>query len=170
MLTSQEEPAVKSTTDSSNIEPSSPIFTKTGVKRGRTKGSNSSTPGSNKVPREDESGEESDIELEEVITSAIKPAQTGTMSKVLHDRPQNTGKPFRDWEGAHAPTKELNKQAKCASYHYTINELTNKIGGLEIVHNHPEQLHKHLLEWEFCGKMRTRIHDRVPHTYSHGSR
>ena len=160
MSTSQEVPEVKNTTDTGNTEPGSPIFTKTGVKRGRTKGSNSSTPGSNKIPRKDESSEESDeIELEEVKTNAIEPAQSGTMARVLHNRPQTIGKPFRDWEGAHPPTKELNKNAKCASYQYTLNELTNKLGGLDIVRTHPEQLHKHLLEREFCGKMRSTIHD-----------
>ena len=167
MSTSQDDLTVKNNTDSSNIEPSSPIFTKVGVKRGRPQGSNSSTPGNKKVPREDDSGEESEPEREVVTTCDIKPAQTGTMPKVLHDRPQNTGKPFRDWEGAHAPTKELNKQARCAAYEYTIDTLTNKLGNFEIARNHPEQLHKHLLEWEFCVTLRTMINDKLSESLIH---
>ena len=167
MSTSQDDLTVKNNTDSSNIEPSSPLFTKVGVKRGRPQGSNSSTPGNKKVPREDDSGEESEPEREVVTTCDIKPAQTGTMPKVLHDRPQNTGKPFRDWEGAHAPTKELNKQARCAAYEYTIDTLTNKLDNFEIARIHPDQLHKHLLEWEFCVKLRTKINDELTTSLIH---
>ena len=64
------------------------------------------------------------------------------MAPVLHDRPQNHGRPFKDWEGAHVPTKEMHKEAKCATYAYTVNALTAKFNNFEVATpTHPEQLH-----------------------------
>ena len=103
MSASQAGSEVKTTTDSTSPEQVSPIFK--GKKRRRPKGSNSSTPGGIKTRKEDESSEYTSSEeiedIEDPKTSSIEPVKSGIMAPVLHDRPQNHGRPFKDWEGAH---------------------------------------------------------------------
>ena len=151
MSAPQAEPEVKPTTVSTSPE-ASPVFK--GPKRQRPKSSNSSTPGGNKARKEDEASDNTSSEeiedIEVTKTRSIEPVNSGRMAPVLHDRSQNPSRPFKDWEGAHPPTKDLNKSAQCASYAYTINHLTNKFSNLDVTATHPEQLHKHMLGREFC--------------------
>ena len=131
MSASQEESEVKTTTVSTSPEQVSPVFK--GKKRRRPKGSNSSTPGGIKTRKEDESSENTSSEeiedIEDPKTSSIEPVKSGIMAPVLHDRPQNHGRPFKDWEGAHTPTKDLNKDANYCIVLYKSAKLTMVLRG-----------------------------------------